>query len=111
MKKYKLFLVGIAACFFVASCGGDEEKDVNYANTISNDLKSCGAADCHNSGSVNGSLVNYADVKTFFDIKGAIVFSALRYESGVSAMPKTGDRWFEAKVQRLQDWVNAGLPE
>lgn len=109
MKTIKLLSLIAFAALFIIACGDKEDDAVTYTNTISNDLQTCAVAGCHASGFGFGSYANYEDTKV--SIGFGRILGALRHEAGFSPMPKFGEQWEESKVQRLQDWINAGMPE
>ena len=105
----KLLTGVICSLFLFLGACDDKEEAVTYTNSISNDLSGCASAGCHEAGSPVGSLANYDDVKIF--VSFGRILGAVKHEDGFSPMPKGGDKWSDEKIERLEDWINAGLPE
>ena len=49
------------------------------------------------------------DLGSYADVKNNATEIHTRVESG--SMPQGGPRWTSDKVQKFQDWINAGYPE
>ena len=112
MKKVSLFLI-VASALVILSCSKDSTCNttgVTYTNTVKAIFdKSCIGSGCHNTGSPNGSLVNYADSKAFPNL--AKMVGALKQESAFSAMPKTGSKLDDCSISQVAAWIAAGTPQ
>ncbi len=109
MKNIKILGILLFGVILINACGDNASDPVTYTNTISNDLNSCAVAGCHVSGFSFGSFANYDDA--IVTISFGRILGALRHEDMFFPMPKIGEQWTEERVQRLEDWIKAGMPE
>ncbi|PCJ63941.1 MAG: hypothetical protein COA58_15025 [Bacteroidetes bacterium] len=97
------------------ACGGDDEtvtpdpKATYTADAKSILNASCNFSGCHNIGSANGSIGNYADAKAF--AQGNELLKAINHEDGVTAMPQGTNKLSDAKIASLEKWVADGYLE
>ncbi len=84
-------------------------SNITYEGTIKNLFSSCAVSGCHNSGSTDGSLANYADAKTIG--LGGKLIGALKHQATFSAMPKGAAKWNDCDISKVENWIDAGFPE
>jgi hypothetical protein len=119
LRKILLLLsIALPLAFFVASCGDDDDTNtcdtssVTYTNSVATILNSnCAASGCHNSGSVNGSLANYADAAAFADF--GRIGGAINHDTGFEPMPyPVGTaKLSDCNISKIEAWIAAGTPE
>lgn len=120
IKKY-LLLTAVAVFVFSAcktskvQSGNTGAVKTSAANTYSGWIKpaideQCGTK-CHSAQWKAGDI----DLSTYAGVKDAAVngklIAALQHAEGVEPMPKNEDKWDDATIQLLIDWVNNGASE
>ena len=99
---------------FMACNGADTNCDttnLSYTNGISEIMKSCNTAGCHPANSPNGSLANYTDTQSFINGGKTIFLGSIKHQSGYKAMPEDADKLSDCTINKLETWINAGMPE
>lgn len=124
MKKFTAFLV-MLTCFGLTDCYYDKFDELHpldgYTNSCDQNLAATYTASvnliirsncvsCHSANVHSGDiyLETYSQVKAVA-ASGKLMGSIL-HQSGFVAMPP-GVSIRSCEIQRLQDWVNAGMPE
>ena len=82
---------------------------LTYTADVKSILSGCGASGCHESGSVNGGLTTYNEVKTFISLSKMV--ASLKHEAGVSEMPQGQSKLDDCSISKVEAWIKAGLPQ
>jgi len=115
IKKTLTLLFVVIVC--LNSCKKDEKIDCTgvtptYSNEISKIFnESCAFAGCHLGPNAEADLdlSNFENVK-LAATKGSVIKS-IKHASGVSAMPKGGNKLTDATIKMVECWVQNGTPE
>lgn len=118
LSKQNIFLLGqIILCLFLVACTTDKSPvPISISNTNSCDtirykyannlttIITTNCIGCHGSGSSNGDLSTYTNVKAYA-LSGALVGSLKG--QGFTQMPPTG-KLSECDIKGIENWVIAG---
>ena len=113
MKIKVAFIYTLLFATIIHSCKKDDttcdNANVSYEGQIKNLFASCAIVGCHNAGSLEGSLANYQDAKTF--PKMTRMLGALRGQVGFLPMPQGGTKLNECDISKIEKWINLGFPQ
>lgn len=124
MKKISIVVL-ILSGLFTGACYYDKFNELHpldgYVNTCDSQLPNTytgtvniivrsNCISCHNNDVNNGSVIleTYSDVKS--SINNGKFMGSILHESGFKSMPP-GTTLRECDIQKLQQWIEAGMPE
>jgi hypothetical protein len=133
MKKryliiFLFFMLSIAFSQFISSCYYDNEEELypTKGNPTTCDtssytfsgfaspliLNSCGTSGCHSSSSQSAgvNLSSYTAIKNYITTSKTIFLGTIKHQSGFSQMPKGGSKLSNCNIQKLELWINKGMP-
>ncbi len=113
LKQFtSLFLFFVLSLLFACkkeSINTCDTSNVTYTNHINSLFATCTASGCHNSGSTDGSLASYSDIKSF--PKLAKIIPSLEHKVGFVAMPQGQAQLSDCEISKVQAWLDNGMPE
>ena len=122
MKKIFILLFGIAV--LAIACEDDDAEivieqpqelcdslDVLYSNDIAQILgdAGCSGSYCHGGGAAGYTISDFATTKT--SAEDSKFLKAIKHETGVSPMPKGGDKLSDDDIQKIECWIQNGYKE
>jgi hypothetical protein len=112
----------------ITSCYYDNEEDLYPAGSSGTNcdtttytfsafvspliLNSCGTSGCHNATTQSAGVVlsNYTTIKNYITSSKVVFFGTIKHQSGYTQMPQGGNKFSDCNIQKLELWVNKGMP-